>query len=97
MLSSAVLFAFVNGGATVVSAVVGAVVYNEKITLKSACGILIGIVAMICMHHKFQFNPRSIFAYNLFGTSMYSLTCLMCFNLSYFIEFCYPTGRFSAL
>lgn len=49
LLSSAVLFAFVNGGATVVAAIVGATVYKEKITIKSACGILIGIVAMICI------------------------------------------------
>lgn len=49
LLSSAVLFTFVNGGATVVAALVGAIVYKEKITVKSACGIILGVVAMICI------------------------------------------------
>lgn len=48
-LSSAVLFTFVNGGATVVAAIVGAILYKEKITLKSALGVIIGVTAMICI------------------------------------------------
>lgn len=48
-LSSAVLFTSVNGSATIISAIVGAVVYKEKITWKSALGILIGIAALICI------------------------------------------------
>ncbi len=47
MLSSAVLFAFVNGGATIITTIVGATVYKEKITVKSALGVLIGIGALI--------------------------------------------------
>lgn len=49
LLSSAVLFTFVNGGATVVAAIVGATVYKEKITVKSAMGIILGIAAMVCI------------------------------------------------
>ncbi len=49
LLSSAVLFTFVNGGATVIAALVGAAVYSEKITVKSALGIILGIAAMIGM------------------------------------------------
>jgi len=48
-LSSAVLFTSVNGSATIISAIVGAIAYKEKITWKSALGILIGIVALICI------------------------------------------------
>ncbi len=49
LLSSAVLFTFVNGGATVIAAIVGAVVYKEKLTLKSVIGIVLGISAMVCI------------------------------------------------
>ena len=47
LLSSVFLFTFVNGGATVVAALVGAIVYKEKIEFKSAVGIILGIAAMI--------------------------------------------------
>lgn len=47
LMSSAMLFTIVNGGATVIAAIVGALLYKEKITLKSFFGILIGIAAMI--------------------------------------------------
>ncbi len=49
LVSSAVLFTFVNGGATVIAAIVGAVVYKERITVKSAAGIILGVVALICI------------------------------------------------
>ncbi len=49
LVSSAVLFTFVNGGATVIAAIVGAVVYKEKITAKSALGIILGVIALICI------------------------------------------------
>lgn len=49
LLSSAVLFTFVNGSATVVAAIVGAAVYKEKITPKSAIGIAVGIASMVCI------------------------------------------------
>ncbi len=47
MLSSAVLFVLVNGGATVISAVVGMALYKEKITLKSSFGIILGIMSLV--------------------------------------------------
>ncbi len=49
VMSSAVLFTLVNGGATVIAAIVGAVVYKEKITLKSGIGIVLGILALIAI------------------------------------------------
>ena len=47
VLPSTILFTFVGGGAMIVAALVGAIVYKEKITIKSACGIILGIVAII--------------------------------------------------
>lgn len=49
VLSSAVLFTFVNGGATVIAAIVGAVMYKEKLTVKSIFGIILGIASMVCI------------------------------------------------
>lgn len=48
-VSSAVLFSFVNGGATVIAAVVGATVYREKLTLRSCVGIVLAVASMICI------------------------------------------------
>ncbi len=47
LVSSAVLFTFVNGGATVISAIVGAIMYKEKLTSKSVCGIIICLASLI--------------------------------------------------
>lgn len=49
MVSSAVLFSFVNGGATVIAAAVGAAVYREKLTLRSCVGIVLAVASMICI------------------------------------------------
>lgn len=49
LLSSAVLFTFVNGGATIIAAIVGMIVYKEKITVKSAIGIVLGVMALVCI------------------------------------------------
>lgn len=49
LVTSAVLFTFVNGGATVIAAIVVAVVYREKITIKSALSIILGVGALICI------------------------------------------------
>ncbi len=49
LVSSAVLFTFVNGGATVIGAIVGAVWYKEKITAKSTVGIILGVAALVCI------------------------------------------------
>lgn len=46
-LSSAILFTVVNGSATVISAIVGAAMYKEKITLQSAAGVALGVISMI--------------------------------------------------
>lgn len=42
-----ILFTFINGGSTVIAAIVAATVYKEKITLQSAIGIVIGVTAMV--------------------------------------------------
>lgn len=49
-MTSAVLFTLVNGSATIITAVTGAVMYKEKITFKSALGIVIGIVSLIAIN-----------------------------------------------
>ncbi len=43
----AVLFPISDGGSMVISALVAAVVFKEKFTVKSACGVIIGIVGII--------------------------------------------------
>lgn len=50
VMHSAVLFTLVNGSATIITAIVGALMYREKITVKSACGIIIGIGALILIN-----------------------------------------------
>ncbi len=49
VMSGAVLFTIVNGGATVIATIVGAVLYKEKITFKTVIGLILGIGAMICI------------------------------------------------
>lgn len=49
LMSSALLFTLVNGSATVIAAIVGAAMYKEKLTVKSVCGVILGIGAMIVM------------------------------------------------
>ncbi len=43
----AVLFAIVNGGASVISATVGFIIYKEKLSLKSGIGIIIAVVSLV--------------------------------------------------
>lgn len=50
IMPSAVLFTLVNGGGTIIAAIVGAVVYGEKITVRSAMGIIIGITSLIMIN-----------------------------------------------
>ncbi len=45
----AVLFPISDGGAVIIAAIVAAVIYKEKITWKSALGIVIGIIAVCIM------------------------------------------------
>ncbi len=47
MISPVILFAFINGGATIVSAGVGLVFFKERITMSAALGIVLGIVSLI--------------------------------------------------
>ncbi len=47
MMSALALFTVVNGGGTIIAAVVGAAVYKEKITVTSGLGILLGLAALI--------------------------------------------------
>ena len=47
LISAVVLFAMINGGATVISAIVGAIMYKEKISIKTVLGIVLGIGALI--------------------------------------------------
>ncbi len=47
VLSSAVLFAWINGGTTVIAAIVGAVAFGERITVKTVIGIAVGIAALV--------------------------------------------------
>lgn len=47
LISAVVLFAIINGGATLISAIVGAVMYKEKLTVRSIVGLILGIGALI--------------------------------------------------
>ena len=47
--SPAVLFTFVMGGATVISAIVGLLIYKEKLTVKSTIGLVLALAAMVCI------------------------------------------------
>lgn len=46
-MSSILLFSFVNCGATIISALVGAAMYKERITIKSGFAIIVGVIALI--------------------------------------------------
>lgn len=50
VMHSAVLFTLVNGSATIITAIVGALMYKEKITAKSALGIAVGVGALILIN-----------------------------------------------
>ena len=43
----AILFAFINGGNTIIAALVAAVMFGEKLTVKSTAGILLGVASLI--------------------------------------------------
>ncbi len=47
LIPPAVLFAFVNGGSMMIGAIVAAVKFHEKLTVKSAIGIMLGLAALI--------------------------------------------------
>lgn len=47
IVSPVVLFTFINGGSTIIGAIVAAIFFKEKITLRSATGIVLGVLALI--------------------------------------------------
>ena len=47
LVSPVVLFTFINGGGTIISTLVAAVLYKERISIKSALGILLGITSLV--------------------------------------------------
>ena len=47
LVSPVVLFAFINGGGTVIATVVAALLYREKLTPTSVAGVLLGIASLI--------------------------------------------------
>ena len=49
LISAVILFAFINGGATIISTVVGALMFKEKITVKTAVGLVLGIGSLILL------------------------------------------------
>lgn len=49
LISSVILFTLINGGATVISALVGVIVYKEKLSVKGIIGLVLGIGSLILM------------------------------------------------
>ena len=47
LVSPVVLFTFINGGGAIISTLVAAVMYKERISLKTAIGILLGIASLV--------------------------------------------------
>lgn len=47
MVQPVILFTFINGGNTIIAAVMAAVLFGEKFTVKSVLGVLIGVGALI--------------------------------------------------
>lgn len=46
-VSPVVLFTFINGGSTIIAAIVAAVCFREKLTVRSVLGIIIGVASMV--------------------------------------------------
>lgn len=47
LISPVILFAFINGGATIISALVGVFLFKEKLNIKGIIGIVIGIGSLL--------------------------------------------------
>ncbi len=47
LVSPVILFSFINGGGTIISTIVAAIMYKEKLTLKKILGIVIGISSLV--------------------------------------------------
>ena len=46
-VSQVVLFTFINGGSTIIAAIVAAVCFRERLTVRSVLGIIIGVASMV--------------------------------------------------
>ncbi len=46
-LPPVVLFTVINGGATIISTLVAAILYGERLTVRSVAGVLLGILSMV--------------------------------------------------
>ncbi len=49
LISAVILFALINGGATVISAIVGAIAFNEKLSWQTVLGVIISIGSLIML------------------------------------------------
>ncbi len=47
LISSVILFTVINGGATVISALVGAILFKEKVSVTGAIGLVLGVGALV--------------------------------------------------
>ena len=47
LVSPVILFTFINGGGTIISTVIAAIVYKEKIQKKTAIGVALGIISLV--------------------------------------------------
>lgn len=46
-VSPVILFTFINGGSTIIGAIVAALFFKEKLTLRSAAGVIIGVASLV--------------------------------------------------
>ena len=47
LIPPVILFTFINGGSTIIAAIVASVIFKEKITLQSAFAIVLGIISLV--------------------------------------------------
>ena len=47
IVSPVILFTFINGGSTIIGAVVAALMFKEKFATRSVTGIVLGVLALI--------------------------------------------------
>lgn len=47
VVSPVVLFAFINGGSTIIGTIVAAIMFKEKLTLRNVAGVIIGVLALV--------------------------------------------------
>ncbi len=46
-VSPVILFTFINGGSTIIGAIVAAIFFKEKLTVRSAAGIIVGVISLV--------------------------------------------------